>query len=185
MSSVLVYDPDLLRDLVEKQGLRHNEVGARLGCSRGHVSELCRRHGVRAQRRGPRGGAGHPNWNGGSSVDGDGYVSIWMPGHPSARKSGRVLEHRLVMEAHLGRTLRADEVVHHRNGDRADNRIENLEVFASNAEHLRHELTGKLPKWTEDGLAKIRAGVRRPGTSRTRSGRGEMACTGTTDHPEG
>lgn len=185
MSSVLVYDPESLRDLVEVQGLRHYEVAARLGCSRGHVSELCRRHGVKAQRRGPRGGEGHPNWNGGSFVDGDGYVSVWMPDHPSARKSGRVLEHRLVMEAHIGRHLHPDEVVHHRNGDRSDNRVENLEVFASNAEHLRHELTGRVPRWTEDGLARIRAGVRRRGTIRAQSVHDEMAYTGTNCHPKG
>jgi len=46
------------------------------------------------------------------------------------------LEHRIVMEAHLGRELTADEHVHHVNGDKQDNRVDNLQVL-SNAEHQR------------------------------------------------
>lgn len=48
-----------------------------------------------------------------------------------------VSEHRHVMEQHLGRQLTAAEVVHYRNGDRFDNRIENLEVL-THAEHSAH-----------------------------------------------
>lgn len=50
------------------------------------------------------------------------------------KKGKKVYVHREVMEAHLGRKLRRDEVVHHRNEDPSDNRIENLEVM-SNAKH--------------------------------------------------
>ena len=60
----------------------------------------------------------------------DGYVAVKV----GVRKYE--LEHRLVMEGHLGRELTADEHVHHVNGDRQDNSIENLMVL-SNAEHQR------------------------------------------------
>lgn len=65
------------------------------------------------------------------SLNSGNYVTIFAPGHPNANKAGRILEHRYVMSQHLGRPLFADENVHHKNGNRHDNRIENLELWST------------------------------------------------------
>jgi hypothetical protein len=74
--------------------------------------------------------------------DKDGYILIRKPDHPYAMASGYVREHRLVMEDEIGRYLRPGEVVHHINGIRDDNRIENLVLYESNAAHKRVEMRG-------------------------------------------
>ena len=68
------------------------------------------------------------NWKGGRWKDTSGYIRIKMPNHPSADCKGYVIEHRYVMEQKLGKILKRYEQVHHINGIRDDNRIENLEV---------------------------------------------------------
>jgi hypothetical protein len=74
-------------------------------------------------------GKEHPMWNGGKTVNSQGYVLIHTPEHPHCSKRGYVREHRLVMEKKLGRYLEPNEVVHHKNGKKDDNRIENLELM--------------------------------------------------------
>lgn len=66
---------------------------------------------------------------------GDYYYAL-VPNHPNATKNGYVLYHRIVMENHLGRILNKTEVVHHVNGNKRDNRIENLQLLDSK-EHAR------------------------------------------------
>lgn len=76
-----------------------------------------------------RSGTNHHNYKGGRTVS-RGYVYIsGNQGHPNANKGGQVQEHVLVMSEYLGRGLLSGESVHHKNGIRDDNRIENLELW--------------------------------------------------------
>ena len=68
-----------------------------------------------------------PCWKGGV-MKSNGYLYFYRPQHPSATKAGYVYEHRLVMEKSLGRRLKSNEFVHHKNGVKDDNRIKNLEL---------------------------------------------------------
>lgn len=58
-----------------------------------------------------------------------GYRGMKKKNHPNAQKNGDILEHVFVMSQYLGRPLQKGENVHHKNGVRDDNRIENLELW--------------------------------------------------------
>ena len=161
------WNQDQLRQWIEVEGLTQDEVAQRMETNHQAVSKACARFRIQCQRRGPRGGSGHPDWNGGRMLDKHGYVLVYRPGHPMARKQGKgrtssyVLEHRLVMAEHLGRILDPLEVVHHKNKNVQDNRIENLELYTTNAQHLKDELAGRCPNWTEEGRQRILEGTRK------------------------
>ena len=78
--------------------------------------------------------AGKARRSGRSWKDPYGYIMRYEPEHPMASRRGRLFEHRWVMANHLGRPLLPDEIVHHRNGVKDDNRIDNLAVM-TDAEH--------------------------------------------------
>lgn len=94
-------------------------------------------------------GEKHKAWKGGRLVDRWGYVHIHCPKHPRAYR-GRpyIKEHRLVMEKHLGRYLYKHENIHHKNGIRDDNRLENLELWA------RYQPSGQRVKDLVEFIAK-------------------------------
>lgn len=72
----------------------------------------------------------------------NGYVLAYMPNHPFSSLSGHIMQHRLEMEKHIGRYLISGEIVHHINGKKSDNRIENLELMTISEHSIRHN-TGR------------------------------------------
>lgn len=105
--------------------------------------------------RGPK----NASWKGGVRISNHGYRLIYCEGHPfGENKTNYVLEHRLVAEQHLltddnsimvngKRYLSPEFIVHHKNGNRLDNRVENLEVM-SLSDHQRMHAT-KQSEWME------------------------------------
>jgi hypothetical protein len=92
-------------------------------------------------------GSNHPNWKGGRIVDKEGYVSLYLKtlsdgdleiARPMMDSSGYVREHRLVVARDIGRPLLSNEVVHHINGIKDDNRLENLSLKSRSGHSKTH-----------------------------------------------
>ena len=67
-----------------------------------------------------------------------GYLYFMDRNHPLASNIGRVWMHRHIMSVEIGRWLSKTEVVHHNNGDKSDNSIDNLTMFRDVSEHSKH-----------------------------------------------
>lgn len=136
-------DREDVRRMIEDEHLTLEQVAAHFQTPRSTIDRIVRKKSLKTARRGPRSGEGHREWKGGRILDKHGYVLVFAPLHPAARKpSGYVAEHRMVSEVALGRYLLAAEVVDHRDGHPRHNWPDNLHVYASNADHLRETLAG-------------------------------------------
>lgn len=91
------------------------------------------------------------NWKGGKYVNKKGYVCVRNTTHP-CNNAGYVLEHRLVIEKNLGRILGKNEVIHHKNGNRQDNKLENLELLNRSDHQKIHWAQRRATRGTHDLL---------------------------------
>lgn len=165
---------DRLRELAA-QGASLSEIAREIGANRRHVRDYIERHQIPHTPWDRSAPENNPWWNGGRVIDKDGYVLVKANDHPNCDRHGYVREHRLVMERTLGRLLTADEVVHHKDGDKQNNDPDNLEVYPRNSQHLAETLKGKRPNWTPEGIEAMKANGRRTARRLRRSSLGRLA----------
>jgi len=135
-------------------GKRFEVYPSKIKQGRGNFcSSACGRHTPKKR------GANHYHWGGGISTA-HGYVTVHSPGHPAANKRGQVYKHRLIMEQNLGRYLLPGEIVHYKDGNKKNNRPENLQLFPSDKEHRRFH---RGLKRRGIGLTAISPGLGKPG----------------------
>jgi hypothetical protein len=146
------------------QGQTADALAARFGVFPETIRKFARRRSLEIVRQ-DQSMENHPSWQGGVTldrsgyqlqrVDADGPYGYLIRALRHGDKRGYAPTHRIVMHDKLGRDLMPGEVVHHIDGDVANNHPDNLDVFASNAEHLAETLAGKVPNWSDEGKARM------------------------------
>lgn len=114
-------------------------IARETGCSYSAVLSHLRKHEipVRSISEANKGSINRTKYK--KKIISRGYIYIRCPEHPNKTTGKYVLEHRLVLEKSLKRYLHQDEIVHHINGNRQDNRLRNLAIVTHNT-HERHTL---------------------------------------------
>ncbi len=112
----------------------------KVNLSRANYTGLCNHCNLAHNIRRTLIGKEHPGWKGGRYRSSEGWVYVYVePGdffHKMASGANYVAEHRLVMAKHLKRCLLPWEIVHHKNGIKDDNRLENLKLLPSQKHHM-------------------------------------------------
>ena len=145
-------DLERFKELYYERNMTQTEVAKEMGVTQKIVYAFMRRNNLPARKAAKRYQRGESNafWKGGRRVNEQGYVEIYMPEYEHTRSNGYVREHIYVAEQMIGRRMKFyglgnpdNEVVHHINGIRTDNRPENLLVLTQ-AEHSKlHHATNK------------------------------------------
>lgn len=140
---------EMLEEMYLRKGMSTSEIAQAIGVHRTTVFYNLNKFGIetrtlkdgaiqrviRGRKYSHRSGKDSPNWRGGRRITERGYVDIWMPEHQKARRNGYVTEHILVWEKQNGEIPKGFHI-HHKNGNKQDNRIENLECM-DGKDHLR------------------------------------------------
>lgn len=109
-----------------------SRLGRKKYCSRSCRAKNC----PNLFKLGHKTNSGKPR-KGGVYHHSSGYTHIYSANHPHKDCRGYVPEHILIMEKSIGRFIVSPEVVHHKNRIKNDNRIENLQLFKNNSEHIK------------------------------------------------
>jgi hypothetical protein len=134
---------ELLKNLYIKEKKSPSKIAKILGCSETTIINWLKKFciQIRNNSESKRGQNNH-RWKGGETVDKSGYVLVRSVNHPQANKNGYVRRSRLFLERKLGRYLRPEEIVHHKNGDIKDDRPINLKLFSCRSEHFSFHWEG-------------------------------------------
>ncbi len=108
-------------------------------CGRRTIERWLKKFGIRIRTNSETSkGKNNPNWKGyRKKIFHKGYILIYKPKHYRANKAGYVCEHITIMEKIKGRGLWPKEAIHHIDGDRSNNNIDNLFLTLNNSQHFK------------------------------------------------
>lgn len=143
----ILNDKEWIRKKYFDEKLSFESIGKIVGCNATSVRLHFKNHGFKsrpAPYTGLTKGSLNPSWKGGVVEPKNGYRFIHLSltpflEHHNLRNNYYIAEHVLNMELFLGRMLSKKETVHHKNGIKKDNRIENLQLFSNTSEHRIYE----------------------------------------------
>jgi len=131
---------DILIKLYNK-GFSTHEIAQKLSTNQQHVWRWMKKYNIQLRSFISAAKNRKGKFNNKRKRSTQGYILIYYPKHPKADRYGYILEHRLKMEKKLGHYLTFNEIVHHKNGIKNDNRLNNLQLL-SRSEHSK--LTSKI-----------------------------------------